>query len=79
MRDLLATDQPLTASSIAFGDAAKHLATAAGGLTGVVSSQAAAVEREAARLRPREGLALAGAAALTLVALLLLLPRTARR
>ncbi len=78
VRDLLATDQPLTASSLAFGDAARHLATAAGALTGVVSSQAAAVEREATRLRPREGLALAGAAAITLVALLLLLPRASQ-
>jgi hypothetical protein len=50
----------------------------AAALAGVVSSQAAAADREAARLRPREGLALAGAAVLTLVALLLLLPRTNR-
>ena len=78
VRDLLATDQPLTASSLAFGDAARHLATAAGALTGVVSSQAAAVDRDAARLRPREGLALAGAASLTLAALLLLLPRVSQ-
>jgi hypothetical protein len=75
VRDLLAIDQPLTASSVAFGDASRHLETAAGALAGVVSSQAAAVDREASRLRRREGLALAGAAALTLVALLLLLPR----
>jgi hypothetical protein len=75
VRDLLATDQPLTASSLAFGDAAGHLSTAAGALTGVVSSQAAAVDREAARLWPRKALALAGSAALTIVALLLLLPR----
>jgi hypothetical protein len=78
IRDLLATDQPLTASSLAFGDAARHLATAAGALTGVESSQAAAVDREEAAARPREGLALAGAAALTIVALLLLLPRATR-
>ena len=78
VRDLLATDQPLAASSLAFGDAARHLATAAGALTGVVSSQAAAVEREAIRLRPRQGLALAGAAAIALVALLLLLPRASQ-
>jgi hypothetical protein len=76
VRDLLATDQPLTASSLAFGDAARHLETAAGALAAGVSSQAAAADRDAARLRPREGLALAGATALTLVALLLLLPRT---
>ena len=78
VRDLLATDQPLTASSLTFGDAARHLETAASALAGGVSSQAAAVDREAARLRPREGLALAGAAALTLVALLLLLPRASQ-
>jgi hypothetical protein len=78
VRDLLATDQPLTASSLAFGDAARHLETAAGALAGVVSSQAAEVDREAARWRPREGLALAGAAALTLAALLLLLPRASQ-
>ena len=78
VRDMLATDQPLTASSIAFGDAARHLATAAGALSGVASSQAVAADRESARLRTREGLALAGAAAVTLVALLLLLPRASQ-
>ena len=78
VRGLLATDQPLTASALAFGDAARHLATVAGALTGVVSSQAAAADREAARRRSREGLALAGAAALTLLALLLLLPRASQ-
>ena len=78
VRDLLANDQPLSASSFAFGDAARHLETAAGALAGVVSSQAAEADREATRLRPREGLALAGAAVLTLAALLLLLPRTNR-
>jgi hypothetical protein len=76
VRDLLATDQQLTASSIAFGDSARHLGTASGALAGVVSLQAEAVDRETARLRPREGLALAGSAVLTLAALLLLLPRT---
>ena len=75
IRDLLATDQPLTASSLAFGDSAGYLATAAGALAGVASSQAAAVDRQAARSRPREGLALAGTAMLTLAALLLLLLR----
>jgi hypothetical protein len=75
VRDLLATDQPLTASSIAFGDGARHLSTAAGALAAAVPSQTAALDREAARTRPLEGFALAGAALLTLAVLLLLLPR----
>jgi hypothetical protein len=75
VRDLLATDQPLTASSITFGDAAGHLSKAAGALAAAVPSQSAALDREAARTRPLEGLALAGAALLTLAVLLLLLPR----
>jgi hypothetical protein len=43
----------------------------------VVPSQSLAVDRDAARTRPLEGLALAGASVLTLAGLLLLLPRTA--
>jgi hypothetical protein len=78
MRDLLAMDQPLTASSVAFGGAAQSLATAAGALASVVPSQSLAVDRDAARMRELEALALAGAAAFTLLALLLLLPRTAQ-
>jgi len=78
MRDLLATDQPLTASSVAFGEAAQSLATTAGALASVVPSQSLALDREAARIRQFEGFALAGAAAFTLLALLLLLPRTAQ-
>jgi hypothetical protein len=78
VRDLLATDQPLTASSVAFGDAAQHLSKAAGALAAVVPSQALALDREAARTRPLEVFALVGAALLTLVVLLLLLPRAAQ-
>jgi hypothetical protein len=78
MRDLLATDQPLAASSLAFGDAAQSLSTTAAALASVVALQAQAIEREAARVRPLEGLALAGVAALTVGVLLLLLPRTGR-
>jgi hypothetical protein len=78
VRDLLATDQPLTASSIAFGDAAEHLSKAAGALASVVPSETLALDREAARTHPLEGFALAGAALLTLAVLLLLLPRTAQ-
>ncbi len=76
VRDLLATDQPITASSLAFGEAAQQLSTAGGALASVVPSQSLSVDREAASTRPREGLALAGAALLTLAVLLLLLPRT---
>ncbi len=76
VRDLLATDQPLTASALAFGDAARQLSTSAGALASVVPSQSRSLDGEAARARPREGLVLAGASALTLAVLLLLLPRT---
>jgi hypothetical protein len=75
IRDLLATEQPLTASSVAFNDAAQQLTTAAGALSSVAPSQAVFVEREASVLRLREAYALGGAAAFTLVVLLLLLPR----
>jgi hypothetical protein len=78
VRDLLATDQPLTASSVVFGDAAQHLGTAATAVASVASSQAQAVEREIARLRLLQIYALAGATGLTLIVLLLLLPRVER-
>lgn len=75
VRDLVATEQPLTASSVVFGDSAQYLSTAAAALASVAPSQAQAVDREAARVRTLEAYALFGAAALTLVVLLLLLPR----
>jgi hypothetical protein len=78
VRDLLATDQPLTASSVAFGDAAQYLSTAAAALASVAPSQALAVETETTRVRVREAYALLGAAGLTLVVLLILLPRVGR-
>jgi hypothetical protein len=78
VRDLLATEQPLTASSVVFGDAAQHLGTAAAALASVASSQAGAVEREIARLRLLQISALAGAAGFTLIVLLILLPRVER-
>lgn len=74
VRDLLATDQPLTASSVAFGDAAQYLSTAAVALASVAPSQALTVGREAARVRLFEAYALLGAAGLTVIVLLLLLP-----
>jgi len=78
VRDLLATGQPLTASSIAFGDAARHLSQAAGALAAAVPSQSRALAGEEARTRPLEVFALAGAALLAAAALLLLLPRAAQ-
>lgn len=75
VRDLLATEQPLTASSVVFGDAAQHLSTAIGAVGSVAVSQAQAVEREEARLRQTEGYALLAAAFLTLLVLLVLMPR----
>jgi hypothetical protein len=75
VRDLLATDQPLTASSLAFGDAAQYLSTASGALASVAPTQAQALEAEAWRLRTVEAYALLGSAAFTLLVLLLLLPR----
>ena len=78
VRDLLATDQPLTASSVAFGDAAQHLGTAAAALASVAPTEAPALEREITRLRLFQVYALAGAAAFTLLVLLLLWPRVER-
>jgi hypothetical protein len=75
VRDLLATEQPLTASSVVFGDAAQHLSTALAALGGLVPDQAMAVDREEMRLRQSEAYALIAAAGLTLIALLVLLPR----
>ena len=78
VRDFLATDQPLTASSLAFGDAAQYLATASGALSSAASSQAAAADRQVLPARQRQGLALGGSAILTIAVLLLLLPRVGR-
>jgi hypothetical protein len=75
VRDLLATEQPLTASSVVFGDAAQFLSTAAVALASVAPSQALTAERDASRARLLEAYALTGAAGLTVVGLLLLLPR----
>ncbi len=75
VRDLLATDQPLTASSVVFGEASESLDTSAAALASIAPTQALAVERDAARLRLLEAYALLGAAGLTLIVLLLLLPR----
>jgi hypothetical protein len=75
VRDLLATEQPLTASSVAFGNGAQYLSTAAVALASVAPSQALTVEREAARVRQLDAYALLGAAGLTVIVLLLLLPR----
>ena len=75
VRDLLATEQPLTASSVVFGDAAQHLGTAAAALASVTSSQAAAEEREIAHLSLLQAYALVGAAIFTLIVILILIPR----
>jgi hypothetical protein len=75
VRDLLASDQPLTASSLAFGQASDHLSTAAGAIANVAPTQAAAAERRFADVRLREGYAVLGAAGVTLLALILLVPR----
>ena len=75
VRDLLATEQPLTASALTFGEAAQQLSTAAGALATVAASQGLAVERQGARQRELEAYALLGAAGFTLLALLTLLPR----
>jgi hypothetical protein len=75
VRDLLASNQPLTASSISFGDAAQYLSTASAALSSVAPSEALAVDRSAAHVRLLEAYALLGAAALTLLVLLIPLPR----
>ncbi len=75
VRDLLASEQPLTASSVVFGEAAQHLGTASAALAGAATTEGQAVEREVTRLSLNEGFALGGAAAWTLVVLLILLPR----
>ncbi len=75
VRDLLGNDQPLTASTLAFGQAAEHLSTASGALANVAPTQAAAVEQQVSRLRLLEVYALLGAAGFTLLVLLILLPR----
>ncbi len=75
VRDLLATDQPFTAASVVFGDAFQQLGTAAAALSSVAPTEAAARDREVSRQRILEASALGGAAAVTLLVLLLLLPR----
>jgi hypothetical protein len=75
VRDLLADGQPLTASSVAFGEAAQQLATASAALASVVPTERLAVGIELGRARRQEVYALLGAVAVTLLSLLLLLPR----
>src|SRR5512140_275357 len=75
VRDLVATEQPLTASSIVFGDATQHLGTASSALASVAATQGQALERDVARLSLDEGFALGGTVAWTLIVLLILLPR----
>ena len=75
VRDLLGNDQPLTASTLAFGQAAEHLSTASGALANVAPTQAAAIEQQASKQRVREAYAVLGGAGFTLLVLLILLPR----
>jgi hypothetical protein len=75
VRELVATEQPLTASSVVFGDATQHLSTASAALASAATSQGEAVEREVARESLNEAFALGGALAWTLIVLLILLPR----
>jgi hypothetical protein len=73
--EFLTDDQPLTASSVVFGDAASSLATGASALDAAQVLQARWVDAESARLRRLELEAIGGAAGFTLLVLLLLLPR----
>ncbi len=75
VRDLLATEQPLTASSVVFGEAAGHVGTASAALTSMVATEEQAARREVSRLNLNEMFALGGAAAWTRIVLLVLLPR----
>jgi hypothetical protein len=75
VRDLVTTEQPLTASSIVFGDATQHLSTAAAALASATAMQGEAVGREIARQNLNEAFALGGAVAWTLIVLLILLQR----
>jgi hypothetical protein len=75
VRDLLASDQPLTASSLASGQASEQLSTAAGALANLAPIQAAAIEQRVSDLRLREAYVLLGATGFTLLVLLLLMPR----
>ncbi len=76
VRDLVADDQPVTASSVVFGEAARHLGVASAALASAGTTQGQAVGREVARLSLNEAFALGGAASWTVVVLLILLPRT---
>ena len=75
VRDLVASEQPLTASSIVYGDAAQHLGTASAALASVAATEGQAVDREVARVSLNEAFAFGGATAWTLIVLLILLPR----
>jgi hypothetical protein len=74
VKELLAAEQPLTASALVFGDAAQFLASAVGALAGVPVAQADAVERGVIRARRVELIAIGAAAGVTLLVLLLLAP-----
>jgi hypothetical protein len=73
--DLLADGQPLTASAVIFTDAAQSLAGITAALRRACEHQRDAVDRTTGRGRLTEAYALGGAAGLTLVVLLLLVPR----
>jgi hypothetical protein len=75
IRDLLGNDQPLTASSLAFGQAADQLSTASAAVANIAPTQAAAMEQQALEVRRLEAYALLGAGGFTLLVLLVLLPR----
>jgi hypothetical protein len=75
VRDLLASEQPVTASSVVFGDAAQQLDTASAALASALTTQEQAVALEADRASFNEALALGAAAAWSLLVLLILLPR----
>ncbi|HEY3380614.1 MAG TPA: hypothetical protein VGK32_02540 [Vicinamibacterales bacterium] len=75
VRELLSSNQPLTASMLVFGEASQHVTAALDALAGARTAQVAESDRTMVRLREQQVYALLGAAGLTLAVLLLLLPR----
>lgn len=79
IRDLLATDQPLTASGVVFNDATQVLVTAATAVGNANLLQATAFDRDSLQMRLLEAYAVGGVGVFLLIVVLMLLPTVVER
>lgn len=74
VRSLISSGQRLLASDLVFGDGAETVAGAAAGIGAALSLESAELDRLVAQIRTTEAVGAGAAAAISLVALLLLMP-----